>query len=104
MSLDQKKKTYDLLGICFKAGKAVKGFDSACEAVQKGKAACILTASDASAKTVKEAEFTGEKYSVPVYHTALDKEDMGKLCGKATAVIAVTDKGFAEEFRKLTSQ
>ena len=26
MSLDRKKKTYDLLGICIKAGKAVKGF------------------------------------------------------------------------------
>ena len=101
MNSDQKQKTFNLLGICIKAGKAVMGFDIACEAVQKGKAACILTASDASAKTVKEAEFTGGKYNVPVYHTALDKNDIGKLCGKATAVIAVTDKGFADGFRKI---
>ena len=103
MSLDQKKKTADLLGICLKAGKAVKGFDPACESVQNGKAACILTASDASAKTVKEAEFIGGKYNVPVYRTDLTKDDIGRLCGKSTAVIAVTDKGFAEGFRKLTT-
>ena len=101
MRLDLKKKTADLLGICLKAGKAVKGFDSACEAVTAHKAACILTASDASAKTVKEAEFIGGKYNVPVYQTPLSKDDIGKLCGKSTAVIAVTDKGFAEGFRKI---
>ena len=99
----QKKKTSDLLGICLRAGKAVKGFDSACEAVKSGKAACILTACDASAKTVKEAEFIGGKYNVPVYVSALEKTDLGKLCGKETAVIAVTDKGFAEGFRKIIS-
>ncbi len=101
MNSDQKKKTSDLLGICLRAGKAVKGFDSACESVKDGKAACILTACDASAKTVKEAEFIGEKYSVPVYGTALAKTELGRLCGKETAIIAVTDKGFAEGFRKI---
>lgn len=101
MSLDQKKKTADLLGICIKAGKTVKGFDSACEAVKTNKAACVLTASDASPKTVKEVQFVCGKTDVPVYMTALTKDDIGKLCGKATAVLAVTEKGFAEGFRKL---
>ena len=102
MNSDQKKKTADLLGICLKAGKAVKGFDSVCEAVKDGKAACVLTACDASAKTVKEAEFIGKKYDVPVYGTALAKADLGRRCGKETAVIAVTDKGFADGFRRMT--
>ena len=34
MNSEKKQKTADLLTICFKAGKAVKGFDSAKEAVE----------------------------------------------------------------------
>lgn len=103
MSLDKKRKTADLLGICLKAGKAVKGFDSACEAVKNGSAACILTASDASAKTVKEAGFIGGKYNVPVLVSELTKTELGTLCGKETAVLAVCDKGFAGAFIKIYS-
>ncbi|MCQ2469462.1 MAG: ribosomal L7Ae/L30e/S12e/Gadd45 family protein [Ruminococcus sp.] len=104
MNFDPSRKTADLLSICIKAGKAVKGFDSACEAAEKGTASCLLTASDASDKTVKEAVFTGNKYSVPVYRIILTKDEIARLCGKSTAVVAVTDKGFAEGFRKIISQ
>ena len=104
MNLDPNRKTADLLSICFKAGKAVKGFDSACDAAEKGTASCLLTASDASDKTIKETVFIGSKYNVPVYRTLLTKEDISHLCSKSTAVIAVIDKGFAEGFRKIISQ
>ncbi len=104
MNSNPSRRTADLLTICFKAGKAVKGFDSSEEAVKNGNASCLLTASDASEKTVKETAFIGNKYSVPVYGIPLAKEDISRLCGKATAVIAVTDKGFAEGFRKIISQ
>lgn len=50
MSLEKKRRTADLLTICFKAGKAVKGFDSAVEAVKSSTAKCVITASDASGK------------------------------------------------------
>ena len=50
MSSEKKRKTADLLTICLKAGKSVKGFDSSMDAVKDGKAFCVLTASDASAK------------------------------------------------------
>lgn len=53
MSLEKKRKTADLLTICIKAGKAVKGFDSAAEAIKNNTAKCVIAASDASAKTVK---------------------------------------------------
>ena len=33
--------------------------------------------------------------------TALSKDDMARLFGKSTAVIAVADKGFAEGFAKI---
>lgn len=101
MNLQQKQKTADLLTICFKAGKAVKGFDSMKEAVMNGDASCVLAAADASEKTVKEARFVCGKANVPVFVTELKKEDIDRLCGKETAVIAVCDKGFAGGFEKL---
>lgn len=97
------KKTANLLTICMKAGKTVKGFDSACDAVKNGNAYCILTASDASEKTVKEAGFICGKYSVPLIRTELSKNEIGQLCGKVTAVIAVCDKGFADGFIKINT-
>lgn len=97
------KKTVNLLTICMKAGKTVKGFDSACDAVKNGTAFCILTASDASEKTVKEAGFICGKYSVPLIRTELSKNEIGQLCGKVTAVIAVCDKGFADGFIKINT-
>ncbi len=96
------KKTANLLTICLKAGKAVKGFDSVCDAVKNGSASCVLTASDASEKTVKEISFICGKYSVPLFRTELSKEEIAVLCGKITAVIAVCDKGFADGFAKIS--
>ncbi len=103
MNSDVKRKTADLLSICIKAGKTVKGFDSACTAVKDGSACCILTASDASDKTVKEVRFVCGKYGAEVLETQLTKADMRIYCGKETAVIAVCDKGFADGFARLIS-
>ncbi|MDE6665806.1 MAG: ribosomal L7Ae/L30e/S12e/Gadd45 family protein [Ruminococcus sp.] len=97
------KKTANLLTICLKAGKAVKGFDSVCDAVKNGSAFCVLAASDSSDKTIKEISFICGKYSVPLFRTELTKEKMGVLCGKITAVIAVCDKGFADGFARIVS-
>lgn len=103
MSSELKLKTANLLTMCIKAGKTIKGFDSVCEAVKKGTAFCVLTASDASEKTVKEAEFVCGKYGKPLYKTELVKDEIGQLCGKQTAVLAVCDKGFAEGFARFLS-
>ena len=102
--MSMKQKTSDLLSICFKAGKAVKGFDSACEAAAKGKAKCILTACDASAKTVKEAEFYCKKYGIPMMRTELTKDDIGAVCRKQTAVIGICDEGFCKGFAKILNK
>jgi ribosomal protein L7Ae-like RNA K-turn-binding protein len=101
MSLDPKQKTADLLTICNKAGKTIKGFDSVCEAVKNGKAFCVLTAKDASSKTLKEISFISSRYGVTVISTELEKEELGRLCGKQTAVAAVADKGFADGFCRI---
>ncbi|MBR6968643.1 MAG: ribosomal L7Ae/L30e/S12e/Gadd45 family protein [Ruminococcus sp.] len=103
MSSEKNRRTANLLGICIKAGKTVKGFDSAAEAVKNGTAHCILTASDASDKTVKEVRFVCGKYGARHFPTELSKLEIGRLCGKETAVVAVTDEGFADGFERIIS-
>lgn len=100
MNSEKNRKTADLLTVCFKAGKAVKGFDPAVEALKKGEAFCVITAADASAKTIKEAEFYCGRYNAEHFRSGLSKDDIKKLSGKSAAVIAVCDKGFAEGFAK----
>lgn len=101
MNSEKKRKTNNLLSVCIKAGKAIKGFDSVKSAVEEGKAYAVLTASDSSEKTVKEIRFVCQKYNVPVLMTELEKAEIGKLFGKDTAVVAVCDKGFADGFGKI---
>lgn len=104
MKSEMKRGISNLLSICLKAGRAVKGFDSAKEAVLNGKAYCVLTAGDASGKTVKEIQFVCSGNNVPVIDSGLEKAEIGRLCGKETAVIAVCDRGFAQGFSKLANQ
>lgn len=102
MSSVQSRRVFDLLGICIKAGKAVKGFDSVIDTVKSETACCVLTACDASDKTVKEVAFYCDKHSVKLLKTGLTKADMGRLFHKDTAAVAaVTDKGFAGGFEKI---
>ncbi len=100
MNSQSRQKTFNLLSICIKAGRAVMGFDSVCACVKEGRAFCVMTVSDVSEKTLKETKFICEKYNVPVLETELTKADTMKLTGKETAVIAVCDRGFAEAFMK----
>lgn len=104
MNSGKKQKTADLLTICIKAGKTVKGFDSARESVMNSKAYCVLTAGDVSVKTLKEVRFMCGKKNIPVLVTELAKAEIGTLCGKETAVIAVCDKGFADGFGKIITE
>lgn len=97
------RKTANLLTMCIKAGKIIKGFDSVCDAIKNNMAYCILTASDASEKTIKEISFVCEKYSIPLIKTELSKDELSHICGKVTAVIAVCDKGFSDGFSKISS-
>ena len=103
MSSEKNRRTVNLLGICLRAGKAVRGFDSVVEAIKNGTAQCVLTASDSSEKTVKEISFFCTKYGTKHLRAEVSKLDIGKLCGRETGVIAVTDKGFSDGFEKIIS-
>lgn len=99
-----QSKTANLLTICRKAGKLVMGFDSVKEELIKGRAECILTASDTSPKTLKEVEFLCTKRGREVYKTDLTIAEISHLIGKNAAVIAVCDKGFAKRFLEYRAQ
>ncbi|MDE6788179.1 MAG: ribosomal L7Ae/L30e/S12e/Gadd45 family protein [Ruminococcus sp.] len=101
MNSVKKQKTADLLTICIKAGKTVRGFDSAKETVLNKNAYCILTACDVSPKTLKEVRFMCGKNDITVLVTELEKAEIGSLCGKETAVIAICDRGFADGFNRI---
>ena len=81
------------LGLCRKAGALVYGFDAVVEAMQKNKACGVLTASDISAKTLKEINFHAEKNSTEVKNLNIDSEELKTVTGKSTVVIAITDIG-----------
>lgn len=102
MSLERKQKIINLLTICVKAGKIVKGYDSVCEAMGEKSVYCVMTAADISARTLKETAFMCGKYNVPLIAVELTKEETGYYIGKTTAVLAVCDKGFAEKFISLS--
>ena len=100
MNSQMKQKTINLLTICIKAGKVVKGYDTVKENAYAGKVYCVLTACDASAKTVKEAAYICNECRIKLYATELSKSELEWLCGKPTAVIGICDGGFAKAFGK----
>ncbi|MBE6862245.1 MAG: 50S ribosomal protein L7 [Ruminococcus sp.] len=102
--MQQNQKIINLLTICIKAGRAVKGFDMVAEAVKSAKAFCVIAACDASERTMKEVSFICDKYSVPLIRILSSKEELAVFTGKNTAVIAVCDKGFSDKFIEIAEE
>lgn len=102
--MQQNRKIINLLTICIKAGRAVKGFDTVCEAVKEKKAFCVITACDASERTMKEISFICGKYSVPLIPVLSSKDELAAYTGKSTAVIAVCDRGFSDKFLETAAE
>ena len=81
------------LGLCRKAGALIYGFDAVVEAMQKNKVCGVLTASDISAKTLKEIKFHAEKNKTEVINLNIGSDELKNITGKSTVVIAITDSG-----------
>lgn len=89
-----------LMSICRKAGKMKLGMDTAKSACDIGEAKGVFTASDLSAKSLKEMRYCGAKNGVPVYRLGMTMQQIGAAVGKVTGIIAVTDAGFAKSLAK----
>ncbi|MCQ2464133.1 MAG: 50S ribosomal protein L7 [Oscillospiraceae bacterium] len=99
--MNYQEKFFNLLTICEKSGKLVKGFDISKEAVTGGKASCVMVTSDVSARTLKEAVFMCKNFpELPVVNLPFTMKDMENSIGRKAGVLAVCDKGFADRLRE----
>ena len=91
-------KTLSYIGLCRKAGKLVCGTELSPEAIRAGKVKAALTASDASANTVKRIKDGCSYRSIPYVSLPFTCEQLGKATGKSGGIasVAVTDGNFAE--------
>jgi len=93
------------LGLCKRAGRLVFGFETVKNAMQKGEAQIVFSATDLSLKTQKELAFLCETYEQEHIATKYDMHTLGASIGKVTGIIAVTDEGFAKLLKqKLVTQ
>lgn len=95
-------KLCGLLGMCRRCGRLVTGFD-AVVALSNDTNALLMTADDASPRTVKELQFHAP--TATLYRLPLTKEQIARAVGsqKPVAVLAVADEGFAKALQPLLS-
>lgn len=92
---DPCQALFQAVSLCRKAGQLTMGFDAVEEAVVKGKAWLVLTASDASPKTVQRMKnAVGDL--VDVLPMPLTQDQLSAVCHRAVAVYAVTDRNLAK--------
>lgn len=89
-----------LVTMCRKAGKLVMGMDMVKDACNTGTAKAVFTASDFSAKSLKEIKFACYRNNVKLYSLGLSMDEICNDLGKRTGVLAITESGFAKSCAK----
>ncbi len=85
---------FQALSLCRKAGKLTIGFDAVEDAAVRGRAWLVLTASDASPKTVNRLKGNIGDLA-DVLPLPLSQERLAFISHKPAAVYAVTDRNLA---------
>ena len=93
-------KIHGLLGLSAKAGKIMSGTDMVLEGIVKRKVKLLVMASDASPKSIKNMEFTCEKYKVEIIVFGTIEENSRAIGKENRAVIGVTDDNLAQAILK----
>ena len=94
-ALPPEEALFQALSLCRKAGALTMGFDAVEDAAVKGKAWIVLTASDASEKTVNRLNYSiGDL--VDVIRMPLTQDRLADISRKPVAVYAVTDRNLAK--------
>ena len=94
-ALAPEEALFQAVSLCRKAGALTMGFDAVEEACVKGKAWLVMTASDASAKTVQRLNYAVGDL-VDVITMPLTQDRLADISRKAVAVYAVTDRNLAK--------
>lgn len=93
-----------LLGITKKAGLLAIGSESSAIAARQGKAQLIITASDASAGTIRRAEANAKYGQCDYLAVPYTKFELGNITGRGSpGVVAILDKGLADGFKEKLS-
>ncbi len=94
-ALPPEEALFQALSLCRKAGALTMGFDAVEDAAVKGKAWIVLTASDASEKTVNRLNYSiGDL--VDVIRMPLTQDRLADISRKPVAVYVVTDRNLAK--------
>ena len=95
------EKSLNFLGLIKKAGKLEIGTESVEAAAASGKAKLILSASDASDNSVKQAKRAACCANIPYIVLPYKKAEIGAMIGRGLpGMLAVTDAGFASALVK----
>ena len=93
--LEPNEALFQAVSLCRKAGALTMGFDAVEDAVVKGKAWLVMTASDASPKTVQRLNYAvGDM--VDVIPMPLTQDKLADISRKPVAIYAVTDRNLAK--------
>ena len=87
-----------------KIGKLAMGLEPTKDAMYRGTVSGVLVASDASAKTRKEAAFYCGQAQVPCLELAFTKADFAQMIGRGSGVLAICDDGFFRKMQLLAEQ
>ncbi len=94
-ALPPEEALFQAVSLCRKAGALTMGFDAVEDSVVKGKAWIVMTASDASAKTVQRLKYSVGDL-VEVITMPLTQDRLADVSRKPVAVYAVTDRNLAK--------
>ena len=95
------------LGLAAKAGKVTSGYDQVEAALRKGTVSFLILSTDISRNTLSQILDLGEKSGItmPDAYSFATKEQLGRAIGKPDrAVVAITDKGFADKLSAMLAQ
>ena len=106
MTVQNKEKLLNLLGLAKKAGRIALGHDAVLEAVKKKKAALILLAADASARLEQEMEreCAFAHLAAEIVRTEVTMEDIGRALPRKAGVISVNDPSFAQAMKTIIEE
>lgn len=90
-------KLMSLLGLMRRAGKIVLGNDPVIDSINLKKAKLVIVASDCSAHTAKGVLSCAHRCNVKAHVVPYTKDDISLAVGKYTAVLSITDDGFAKK-------
>ena len=90
-----------LLGLCRRAGRLTLGNDPVIDSINLKKAKLVLVAKDCSHHTAKDVLSCAHRMGVKSHILPHTKEEISLAVGKYTAVLSITDDGFANKADKL---